>query len=68
MSDGYPWGIWIAYDVATGTWNSDASYDLDADPAAAREALKDVMSAPASRTADCVPETYFLAAGTSGCL
>ena len=19
MSDGYPWGIWIAYDVATGT-------------------------------------------------
>ena len=28
------------------------SYDLDADPAAAREALKDVMSAPASRTAD----------------
>ena len=28
------------------------AYDLDADPAAAREALKDVMSAPASRTAD----------------
>jgi alpha-mannosidase len=28
------------------------SYDLDSDPAAAREALKDVMSAPASRTAD----------------
>jgi Ni/Fe-hydrogenase subunit HybB-like protein len=19
MSDGYPWGIWITYDVATGT-------------------------------------------------
>ena len=28
------------------------AYDLDGDPAAAREALKDVMSAPASRTAD----------------
>jgi alpha-mannosidase len=27
------------------------AYDLDADPVAAREALKDVMSAPASRTA-----------------